>query len=385
MKSVENQKALFLQSEVADPFALYSYKRKHQPLYFDEEAKAWMVYSYKACHDVLSNANAVIPPVQSDFLNESALAILQRLARLKDGDTHEVARESAMILFQSMRQKPVGVLLEKLIGGNSEIDWVDSVCRKLGTMHLLLAMDFSDNDIQFIQEAMPHITKLMLPMKTSHQVDDINRVSEEVFSRVSKHLLHQINMNKVKDKPVFEPNPGENEVVNMLVSNYIGMLIQSNDAIRGLLSNALLHLTKQAIDKMDPLFARKFIIETLRIDPPFHHTRRIAKDDFVVNDITIPRDEIIVVMLASANRDESQFSYPDFFDISRSNNSEYLTFGISRHQCMADSFSINLAIEVFGWLFEKYHVEIYNSDINFEPLANVRLPVSIRMRLTKRN
>jgi len=49
--------------------------------------------------------------------------------------------------------------------------------------------------------------------------------------------------------------------------------------------------------------------------------------------VKIPRDDVVFAVLASANRDESQFENPDALDITRQNN-KHLAFGLGVHYCL---------------------------------------------------
>jgi cytochrome P450 len=48
---------------------------------------------------------------------------------------------------------------------------------------------------------------------------------------------------------------------------------------------------------------------------------------------TIPKGELVVACIASANRDSSQFENPQALDITRANN-KHLSFGQGMHYCL---------------------------------------------------
>jgi cytochrome P450 PksS len=50
-------------------------------------------------------------------------------------------------------------------------------------------------------------------------------------------------------------------------------------------------------------------------------------------DVTIPRDAVVYAVLASANRDERQFSDPNTLDLSRQPN-RHVAFGQGIHFCL---------------------------------------------------
>ena len=54
--------------------------------------------------------------------------------------------------------------------------------------------------------------------------------------------------------------------------------------------------------------------------------------------VTIPRGELVVAVIASANRHERQFDNPDELDLSREPN-KHLSFGLGAHYCLGASLA----------------------------------------------
>jgi cytochrome P450 len=171
------------------------------------------------------------------------------------------------------------------------------------------------------------------------------------------------------------------QLIPVCIANMIGLVIQSFDAGRGLLSNTLLQMMKYrqlngAIGDRSKF--NQFVEETLRYDPPVHNTRRILAEDIQLEGKHLKKGQTVIVVLASANRDPSQFRNPGEFDIFRPNNIDHITFGFGLHACLADHFSIKMAAEALHYLFEGTKgVQLLDPDTLFEPLVNVRLPKRI--------
>lgn len=76
------------------------------------------------------------------------------------------------------------------------------------------------------------------------------------------------------------------------------------------------------------------IEELLRFEPPGPHVARyVATEDVVFQGQAIPAGSALLMMLASANRDERYFDNPDTFDIHRKPGG-HLTFGRGAHFCV---------------------------------------------------
>jgi len=375
----------FLQSEVQDPFKLYRTMLADSPIYWDNENKLWTMYSYEYCKAILSDDMAHIPIVNKSGLNEYALSITNQLARLSNGMQHEIAKQTAILLFSKMKVISTNNLFEKILKsdkGKFEIDWVNTICKKFPVNVVLKSFDFDDADCEFISDRIEILLKIMLPNKTNEQVILINDVSQEIYTKTEKHLIkmgvfrHEIKMLSEKYEISVD------EILSFLVSNLIGLFIQSYDASRGILSNSLLQVLKLDLQRngafWDENYLKKIVVETLRFNSPIHNTRRVAIDDIVLNDVAIKKGESIFLVLASANRDSKKFENPERFNIDRLNNSENLTFGFGSHACLAKHFSINLTVKCLSYLFSHYkNVKLLNKQLEYEPMINVRLPKQI--------
>lgn len=375
--------SLFLQSEVADPYLIYKSMLDKNPVYWDETNQIWAIYSYEYCVAILKNTQAQIPivnPNNEQKLNESALKILAHLTRLSNGIQHETTREIAMLLFSNMKSIAIDQITAELIQNDlseNKIDWVNSVSKKLPILSVLKSFDFEEKDCTFISEKIDSFSKIMLPKKTEEQVELINENAGKLYSIIEKRFsslsFYKSLLIKVSEKDSISTE----ELMPIVIGNFMGLCIQSYDAGRGILSNPLLQIiqNKTFLNKIE---IEKSVIETLRFDPPIHNTRRIAAEDFLIGERLIKKNDSILIVLASANRDSQKFENTMIFDMERKNNTENLTFGIGGHICLAKYFSINLATEALWYLFDRYKtINLLEKNIQYEPLINARLPKNI--------
>ncbi|MEP6928344.1 MAG: cytochrome P450 [Ginsengibacter sp.] len=383
----------FLQSEVQNPYKLYEKMLRENPVYWDNSNNHWAVYSYEGCKAILSSPFVQIPETNQTNkigLNEYALSITSKLARLSNGVLHEIARHSAMHLFDNMKAVAIGVIIENLLdkeNNKNETDWVNSICKKLPVAVILKSFDFNEKDCDFISGKIEQLIKIMLPNKTLGQVEAVNEISKKIYTITERHL-YALNFYKSIIKTLSQKyNIAPDETASFCVINLIGLFIQSYDAGRGILSNSLLqiinnpNLSKNNFTYSE--FLQKSVIETLRFDPPIHNTKRVAVNGIALNDAKIKEGEAILIVLAAANRDSRKFSNPNTYNIERANNSEHLTFGIGSHNCIAKYFSVSLATEALSYLLERYKtIKLLEKNIQYEPMVNARLPRNIYISLT---
>jgi len=92
----------------------------------------------------------------------------------------------------------------------------------------------------------------------------------------------------------------------------------------------------QQLDRLrdDPALIKPAVEELLRYDGPLQTaTERFTRVDVPIAGVTIPRGEMVLAMVASANRDERQFDHADTLDLAREPN-RHLAFGQGVHFCL---------------------------------------------------
>ena len=104
-----------------------------------------------------------------------------------------------------------------------------------------------------------------------------------------------------------------------------------------LLANAILALLRDpkqgAALGTDPQRAPAVVEEALRYDPPVQILGRIAAEDMTIDGTPVAKGEIMMLLLAAANRDPELFDRPDEFDPDR-DEIRHLAFGKGPHFCL---------------------------------------------------
>ncbi|WP_257449759.1 cytochrome P450 [Archangium lipolyticum] len=124
----------------------------------------------------------------------------------------------------------------------------------------------------------------------------------------------------------------DREIIDFLVL----LLIAGLETTVHLLANSLLFLAErpeeQARLRAEPMLVPRFIEEMLRYDSPVQSVVRIVTSDVTISGVTIPKGEVVLALIASANRDERHYPEPDRFDLHREQTS--ISFGYGAHYCI---------------------------------------------------
>lgn len=74
--------------------------------------------------------------------------------------------------------------------------------------------------------------------------------------------------------------------------------------------------------------------EVLRFDPPVQRTARLALRDTEVAGRRVPAGQLVVLVLAGANRDPAVFADPQRFDVTRTDADRHISFSQGIHYCL---------------------------------------------------
>ncbi|WP_307817304.1 cytochrome P450 [Nocardia acididurans] len=114
------------------------------------------------------------------------------------------------------------------------------------------------------------------------------------------------------------------------------LLIAGHETTVNLISNTILALSRRgdvlAELRENPGLATQVIEETLRYDPPVQMMPRVALETMQFGETKVDAGEVLMVIIAAANRDPETFAEPGRFDIARDNR--HVSFGLGAHFCL---------------------------------------------------
>jgi len=163
------------------------------------------------------------------------------------------------------------------------------------------------------------------------------------------------------------------------------MIVAGNETTTKLLANALYwlwrHPDQRAAVRSGTAPVADWVEETLRFDNSTQALARRAAQDFELHGTAIPKDSCVLLLVGSANRDESVFPEPDVYDLTR-DKSRSLAFGQGTHFCMGASLArLEGRVVLEEWLrrFPDYEVDpdgaVRVHSVNVRGVA--KLPVSV--------
>lgn len=137
---------------------------------------------------------------------------------------------------------------------------------------------------------------------------------------------------------VLAEDAGERLTEDELLAMVVVLLIAGHETTVNLIGSGALALLENPdqmrLLRQKPELIKNAIEELLRyVSPVEQATERYAREEVTLHGFTIPKGEMVLAVIASANRDGGQFADPDRLDLARE-NIKHLAFGLGSHYCV---------------------------------------------------
>jgi len=167
-------------------------------------------------------------------------------------------------------------------------------------------------------------------------IADVNAEFDAYFGERLNKLRRDPEENLLSELVHAETEDGRLSQADLLLVCRV-LLVAGNETTTGLIVNTIRAFAEFPDEmlrvKANPALVPSAIEESLRYYAPFPATFRRATRDVEIAGVTIPKDARVLPMIASANRDETQFTDPDRYIADREPN-RHVAFGMGIHYCL---------------------------------------------------
>ncbi len=246
-------------------------------------------------------------------------------------------------LVRSLRPKIAAITDEILdqIEPGTEVDFVKTVGRIPATLMTELIGVPRDMRETFIDLAKAHLEAITItPDKDPDEIARIRRMEAQLHDTCDElladrrasggggeDLISVIAQSELDGRPI----------PRGLAFVYITHFVSAGETTRDMLSffaQSMAELPDQRrLLAERPELIPNAIEETLRFYPDGWSQCRTAMRELEIGGQTIAKDDYVMGVFASANRDEDAFERPDEFDVTRSFEKDHLGFGHGEHSC----------------------------------------------------
>ena len=169
-----------------------------------------------------------------------------------------------------------------------------------------------------------------------------------------------------------------------LLANLILFLVAGQETTVNLISNGVLSFMRNPA-QLSLLLERPDLIssatnEILRYESPAQAAPRLANKEVVIAGKTIKEGDMVWLLLGSANRDGKQFENADVFDITRTHN-RHISFSEGIHRCIGASLAEAECEIALNSLFTNFpNLQLAEQQVDFKFPFALRGPKQLLVR-----
>ncbi|KNH29802.1 cytochrome P450 [Pseudomonas syringae] len=326
----------------ADPYPYYAQLRAEGGLVFHQGLKLWVASSARAVAAVLTHPDCHVrpshEPVPQLIAQGMAGKVFGQLMRMNEGERQRCPRaaiEPGLALIDVNEVNAV-------VGARLITPGADGLYAAMfrGPVCVVAALlGFSPAQGRAISELTADFVACLSPLSDQPQLDAAHVAAEQLKGYFIE-LLDDPNNRSALLAGIRQRFAATSTDPEALIANLIGLFSQTYEATAGLIGNALLALIRNP--QLDSAQVNDLIAEVQRFDPSVQNTRRFVAASCEIDGVNLNPGDVILVLLASANRDPQLNDNPDAFLLDRPNRRSF-TFGAGRHQCPGQVLAMSIA------------------------------------------
>lgn len=343
------------ESFVQNPYPYFTFLRHNAPLHRSQSGN-WVLTAYEDIHAALKDERLGNAPSSYSILHHKnaekyyVSSVANNIIPFIDTPQHTCLRKPIARTFAKQLSETSPLLADyaqlrcQQLQNHSLFDVISDFGTPFSIDVMMQFLGFSTKDYQIIKKWSQDFIYLFSFIP-----------SEETLSRIERHLqaFRQFCLACIEEKKQALANDWLSKIIQLrseeglegtltdtiIADNAMLLFVDGIENVDRGIGTAVSLLLRHP-EQLDSLLLedneskwKNAINECFRYESPAQFVGRVAKEDIRLYGQTIKKGQVILLMLASANRDESIFDSPDEFDINR-NLPFYLSFGRGRHACI---------------------------------------------------
>jgi len=328
--------------ETMNPYEGFKLLREHAPVSQLEAGGPWQVARH-------ADVNAILRD-HATFSSDVSMQPEEKRGApsmlFSDPPVHHRLRRLVSVAFKpsqiQVQEEQIRLRCNDLLDAipiNTEVDLVTALAAPLPVIVIAEMLGVEDGDMATFKawsdEIFSNIGEILFGTPSPESERAAEEMNAYFLQRINdlrehpkSHLLGQLVATETEDGVLDDEE---------LLSFCRLLLIAGNETTTGLItaSARIFHENPNTLAelKQKPELAASFVEEALRFYSPFSATVRRTTKDVEISGQKIPAGELVVPLIASANRDEQVFTDPDSFKLDRDTN-PHLALGYGIHFCL---------------------------------------------------
>jgi len=322
--------------------AVYRRLRDDYPVYHNEERGFWAISRF----DDVWQATTQVEALTTEGIEETET--LLPMLNFLDPPRHDRLRQLVARAFTLRRigemEPRVRRLARELLDtfdGRGEIDLVTSFAEPLPGR---LIAEMIGVPLDRREKFLGHTRKMLATNPDISITDAIREPSERIYEEFAQLLDERRRtpaddlMSALLDAEIDDERLTDEEILGFCYQ----LIVAGNDTTTALIGNGTVLLAQHPEQRKllceEPQRIPAAVEEMLRFEPPAQALPRRSRRTYTLHDVTIPRDERVLLVWAAANLDDREFREPERFDVTRDAR-RHLAFGHGVHFCLGASLA----------------------------------------------
>ena len=358
MATVES--ASFKDTANTDPYGFYDLVRDAGEVVWDEQVNGWLVTSHSAIRELMREDKTLVRHFGTEITDPTFLAVIGgKRSRIVFNDDRQVRHHRWFVqrinysVVDGWRETLLRPILDQLLDGvaaEGRVEVWGDLADKFSVRVIAAFMRLPWQDDEWIARC-----KRMLERKQAYinvvsvlGVDERTErealeASEQLGEMVHPYILAAKEREPLEDDPLallwaegqsIMPDWSVEDMHAWVVTTFFAGTETTTHSI----ANAL-YLMMTVPGLQDELRnggsekIERFGEEVLRLYPSVHYTPRLANKDFEFRGQQIRKDQVMLMLNASANRDPGRYGCPNEIDHAREPKRDHLTFSMGPRSC----------------------------------------------------
>jgi len=340
----------------ADPYPVYALLRREAPVTCMKTAfgaESWLLTRYEDVISALKDPRYSNDPkkqnTSGNVINAwwmpRVFTILENSMITSDDPVHKRLRNLVHMAFTPKRIEQIAGRIEQITqelldkaGQKNEIDLIRDFALPLPLTVIMDLMGVPEKErMGFYRAVSPFLDSLAgHQFKILLQYPNANYLMR--FFQKMIALRRADPQDDLITALVQAEQAGDRLNEDELLSMIFLLLLAGHETTVNLIGSGTLalleHPTQMQLLHDDPGMIERAIEELLRYTSPLEHsTSRYAMEDVTLHGVTIPKNSTVLLVIASANRDETVFENADQLNLNRNPN-RHVSFGLGIHFCL---------------------------------------------------
>lgn len=385
---------------LSDPYPYFARFREETPIFYAPKVNFWVVSRYQDILGIVkdpetfSNARVQEPmhPITSEALESFKKGVrVTPTTSTADPPLHRRTRQHAARAFSAKRvtglepriRETANRLIDEMIDEGTA-DLVDRFAFPLPAYVVFGLIGYPEEDAEMLKSWCSDRLKITwgrpLPeeqMQTVEKMTSFFDYIEDFVHHRSENLQDDYTSDLLRIRNEDENNLSLEEVVSIDYS----LSFAGHETTTNLILNGLRQLLSRPglweELREDPSLIPNAVEEILRRNTSVIAWRRSTTRPVEIAGVEVPENERLMLLLASANRDESVFDNPDEFDIRRENAGKHLAFSHGIHFCLGAPLArleAKIALELLTQRLPDLRLSPSDQEFEFDPNMSFRGP-----------